>query len=169
MSSQVPYAEPLTAPFDTGGGWQDVITIPQPAAGGQLIYQTPGEFIERPRGMTFQVTTDATVGNRYVLVRIEDGNGGVYLREGAGVAIPASVVVAVGINAGRSAGESTGGLSLFCRMPDVFMQPGHLMRVTLQGVQAGDQFSIARMLVERFSTDPAKRRSRSRVHFDGAS
>lgn len=168
MSSSPPYAEPLLDESGSGGGYLDTVAFDAVGAGVDMTRQVPGQAIERPRSLVVRLVTDATVGNRFVEVRYEDGNGGVFGLEGAALAIAASQDLLLAFNASRGSSERVAGSSLLSRLPDGFLSPGHLLRVHVVGVQAGDQLSAGRLLVERYSTDPAiLRRGKERRRLGG--
>lgn len=156
------YAEPETIPAGVGGGWQDVVAIPQPAAGAGVAYSIKGEYITRPVAITFRLVTDANVANRVAHVDFEDGNGGVYAFCSGGADQAAGLTWRYGFY--PNAAPTTSSVSPIKRtvpMPDVFLSPGHLLRIVVDNIQVGDQLSqIFLVLDQRYTGKPRDRHRR---------
>lgn len=162
--SQVEYAnEPNITPAGRGDGFQDVVTVANPAVATGFTFQVDGAYIVRPVIVTYLYTSDANVANRFPVLQYEDGNGSVLAATAPNGAIVASkatlVTFALNLGVNLNALDLVRGGPL----PDVFMQPGWLMRVVMGAGAAGDQLSGIRIVVDKFPTGtrPAAAKHRS--------
>lgn len=152
-----PRAEPYTEPYGSAAGWQEIVPIPNPAAGAPAIYKNPGEYYSRLISAVFRLACSGVAGNRAPRIQWEDGNGGIYA-----LALNISNLTATqaGVFSGFAAVGSNGGTAsngYIFGIPDVFLEPGHLLRITAPTFDAGDQLSLIFLVFDRFPTEHVRR------------
>jgi hypothetical protein len=135
------------------GGWQELVTVPNPAAGGGYTYTVEGQYTSRPLAVHFRVVTDGTAGNRTITLKYQDDAGIPFLSMGAPVTIPASSTYDVSF--WRLLGQPDWPIvtTIVAPLADVFLFPGWQLALGIDTVKATDQLSRIRILWERYSTD----------------
>lgn len=160
-----PYAEPLTGAAGAGRGWQQTILGARPAVGTEFTRKVPGEVIERPRIVTFQLGTSVAAGNRLATVRAEDADGNIIAQSLADNTMAAGQTQWYSFFSNAPlihfATQNRGQASLW----DLFMEPGWVLRIGVDSIAAADQLTFIYITVDRYPTDdPWNPRSHPHVH-----
>lgn len=136
-------------PSTAGAGRLRSITGTNPAAGVEISEAVPAGVRWRISAITFALTTDATVANRFVGLKIDDGVNALFVA-GSNVAQAASGTTTYTGAAGLGAfGNATNALLIL--LPDNLVLPaGSRIRTTTAALQAGDDYGAPQYLVEEF-------------------
>lgn len=129
----------------------DVITLApaNPAAGAGAVVTVPTGRVWRPRSVAGTLTTSAAVATRFVFVQAAD----------AGAAALARTVQVNGIAAGLAANctfaqgaiTNPGSVqSLHGGLFDLHLTAGQTLTLSAIAIQAGDQFSVVRIVIEQW-------------------
>ena len=139
------------------GGYIDVITLPNPAAGSASVtHIVPGDVWEMPLRVTATLTADANVATRSVDVRI--------LKDG--------VTDIAGLDNAQTIAASGQGIWIWERgqtietsgqkgrkrspMPDILLAPGGSMILRVTAVQAGDTLTNLQWTFMRWRNRPRR-------------
>lgn len=137
-------------------GWQDTFRIPDPAAGAGVVARViPGVAWERLSLAKVRLVTDAVVGNRFVLAEFLDGDGQVVHSVPASGAVPASTTIDCWVAVGGAQAAGTAGNSN-APIPDLILPSGWTFQFQVFGMDAADQLSNARIVVQRFPTSAVR-------------
>lgn len=143
----------LASPFTYGGAYPNWFTIDNPAAGATVTYVVPGEFAVRPVAAHSVLTTDANAANRVPTIDYLDAHGNVYLRNGAGLVVTASTTSqAFEWSTTRAVAEWAANTPIFAPLQPAILYPGFQIRFNVSNIQATDQLSALRLMVECFPT-----------------
>ena len=136
-------------------GWQELIKPPSPAFGANFTRVVPVETYERVVALRYQLATSAVVGNRFPQIRFADQDGSDFLRSaGAGTIVAsASVLPSLVVNGAGNVGGTTG--DTFGTLPDLLLPPLYSISIAVAGIDAGDQISNIRMIIQRIPADVA--------------
>lgn len=140
----------LLEPFAYGRGWSEIVYGDQPAAGASFALQIQGAADTRLVSATYRLVTSAAVASREVVVGLDDGNGKLYAREGASVLQTASTTQDYAGGSWRGIAEWNTGTLVFHPLPNLFMEGGHVLRLTVLNIDAADQLSNIVLYLERF-------------------
>jgi hypothetical protein len=129
-----------------------VVAIPHPAAGAGFTYSAPGSQRTRIVTVAFQLVTSATVATRTVVVSYKDSDGTVFYSVPAPFTQAASKTTeysfALGIvNYGVNDGANIGG-----PLPDVTLDVGESLVVTVTNVDTTDAVTNVRLYAEQYPT-----------------
>lgn len=122
-----------------------VIPVGTPAAGGGFTRTFEESEYWLLLAVTLQLVTDATVGNRNVVVALTDGAGGTIVRTVSGFAqTPSSTA---NYSFARSSSEWDSDLATVASGPlfDIPVAPGDSLVVSITGAGAADQMSAVRL------------------------
>ena len=129
-----------------------VISTAAPAAGAESVTTVPAGKRWRLLGMYATLTTSATVATRIPSLVIDDGTNVLFRTVPTVSGIAAST--AVGISASTTGGvgaSQTGVIYPQFQLPDpatLLLQPGWRIRWITTAIDAADQWSIARLVVD---------------------
>lgn len=136
-------------------GWLEVIYVPRPAAGAFWSHVVDGRYYERVLAVAFTLVTSAVVANRVISVQLADNNGTVLAAVPAAGAVTAGSTASPSLTAGAPgfASAAAGGVPGY--LPDILAPPGWVWSVAGSGLDAGDQFSVIALTVQRYPNDSA--------------
>ena len=135
-----------------GNVFQKVVETAAPAAGAESITTVPAGKYWRLASFYATLTTDATVATRIPVLIIDDGTNVLWRGLSATTGVAAGLSMAFGSGAhygtyATQAGVSVAGFSLID--PDWFvLEPGWRIRTLTTAIVAGDQWGIARLVVQ---------------------
>lgn len=148
-----PVSEGLLQPFAHGAGFQDFISLTTPAAGANLSVTVGGDRIVRVLGARCNITTDANVANRFVSLDYINARAQTMMRNAAGLVVTASTTnQKFEWTAQRTDAQWAANTPVLAPVFPLFLYPGSIVQITLDNIQAGDQISLASLVVERFDT-----------------
>jgi len=137
--SSLPLAfAPLPADADPGTAFNDVIRVKSPFVATRLLVTVPGEYFYYPLSLDFGLTTDATVGNREVLLIVFDEQTQEVTRQPVTGSQPNVVGYRYNWNISTGAGYSDGAANFAAPLPPRLMPPGYQIGVQVNGIAAGD-------------------------------
>lgn len=145
------YPETLPRSSIEGRGLMRIVTGAVPAAGADISDAVPAGRQWILRGARFQLTAAVAVANRIVSLMIDDGAGNIAVESTVGFLQAAAVVELYSFAPGL-AGVAGGGVVSCGFAFESRLLPGWLIRTRTQNVQAADQFTAAKYLVEEFIT-----------------
>jgi hypothetical protein len=138
---------PVTSPFDQRGLIRSVLGT-NPGAGVEITETVPAGVMWRLSSIAFRLVTDATAGNRQVILRLDDGSS-------TFADIPAPAVQIALLDVGYTFGD---GLTSFASAFDqiaptprgVLLQAGWRIRTLTTNLQAGDNFGAPEFNIEEW-------------------
>lgn len=136
-------------------GWQQLVQVAAPAAGQQWSYKVDGRYFERLIAVYFTLTTSAVVANRFPLVTVKDNNGVIIATVPAGSTVPATTNLLVSLFIGAPGFAVGTAFNTAGCLPDLILPPDYTWSSSILGGDAGDQFSVVTLLVQRFPNDAA--------------
>lgn len=146
-------AEGLVSDFGDQSRFLDTIDVTSPSAGANATVTVPGDYGIRVLAATATLTTSATVANRFLSLDYISGRGVTYVRNGAGLVVTASTTnQAFHWNVARTVAEWAANTPVFVPLFGYFLQPGWVVQFTVDNIQAADQLSAIRLVVERYLT-----------------
>lgn len=123
----------------------EVITIPAPGAGNQLVFNFPGDRVWRIRSILASYTTSAVVANRQPALTLKRGTD-VVLAVPQGITVPASSAVFVSWSLyGPQAGAVTPFGVVATPLPEIIIPGGWTFSTLVSAGDVGDawgQFNI---------------------------
>lgn len=120
-----------------------------PAAGTEFSETVPAGARWRLVTMTFTFTTDATVANRFIKIRLDDG-ANAYAFFPALAAQAASLSNAYTLANGLNAQDVVSNQALIPYGVDISLAAGHRIQTSTVGLQAGDDYGAAAVYVEEW-------------------
>jgi hypothetical protein len=131
-----------------------VIETEAPAAGAESITVIPAGKAWRVMSFIATLTADATVANRLPSLVIDDGTN-VLVRVFASTNVTAAQsvlfsAITAGVNSSGLAGVGLGSVPLLDPM-FLVLQPGWRIRTLTTAIVAGDQWGIARLVVDEIA------------------
>lgn len=150
----VPRTRGLTDEAMYGYGWQEVVTIANPAAGAEVTYPITGQYQTRVHSIVFLLTTGAAVANRYVTVQYLGGDGVPFAYSGAAVLVTASSTAQFSGDVNRGTAEWNAGTGVFFPLADAILNPGEQVKIDVDSIQAADTLTAIRLMVDRYPTGP---------------
>lgn len=158
MSTHDHGAAPVTefelGTFSYGRGFFEIVQGSNPGAGAEFTVAIPGQFVSKLRTVTFLLTTSAVVANRQVTVEYQDGNGNAWIQAGAAVNVLAGSVQEFSAYIGGGNGAWNTGTPVFFGLPDVFLEPGRVLVIDVDGIDVSDTLTKIQLGWERFPTGP---------------
>lgn len=131
-------------------GFVTTIFDPAPAAGSNWSYSIPAYQMYKIRGISFTLTTSATVANRRVHINFNTPQGGDF-KLISSVDHAASLARVYTIFPMSSPGVFSSDNDIFIPMPDnLFLETDTTISSEVVNLQAGDQFSIVNIWVEKW-------------------
>lgn len=137
---------------------QELIEGDTPAAGAEYVYRVPGDWDVRPLVVWCQLATDATAGNRQLVLELRDGQGRRYAIFGTDVQLSPSSSQEFAFQAGAPEGMWPVDDVAVVPLQPLYMWPTYQLALRIVGAGAGDQLSGIRLTVEKYTTARARRR-----------
>lgn len=127
----------------------------QPAAGAMFSRTIPGQYFERLLTVFFRLVTDANVAERQVAIEYRDSAARRFAFAAPVTTQGESTTTDYAFQAflGQSDWEADG--TVMVTLPPLILSPGHDWRIFVGAIEATDQLSAIRFVVERFLTGPA--------------
>lgn len=144
----------LAQPFSLFRGTVETFSIANPAAAGNFTRQTGQGYWERYIAITFTLVTDANAANRQVSIEWLDADNNRLTGTTAPVFEIASTTFRYYGYLNANANSTSVALRQNFSLPWLFLQPGWSITSNINGVQAGDQISAIRGVVERIGIGP---------------
>jgi len=135
-----------------GPGVLRSITGTNPAAGAEISESVPANARWRPLSIDFVLVTDATVANREVVLRINDGATPV-AEVNTGVSQTATQTRRYSFTRNVQRGTPTASTTITAPMPDVWLPENFILTTLTAGLVAGDDFGGPMLLVEEWIED----------------
>lgn len=158
MVTPLPHSPSDTARLMAGApgfavGWQELIRIPNPAAGAQWTHTVDGRYYERLVSVRYQFVTSAVVANRNLSVLLKDNNGAPVTgsRGGFNVVASSTLVANLMIGAADFGSDSVG--ATYGYLPHLIVPPGWVWGSDVVSMDVADQFSSIVLVVQRFPSD----------------
>jgi hypothetical protein len=134
-----------------GRGFLDVITPPDPAAGANITVALGGQRFAIVRSVIVTLTTDANVANRFLSVDYKWGTRFTLMRNAATVLVTASTTNQVfQFDNQHTVSEWNTGTMVFAPLSPIPLFAGVGVSLTVDSIQATDQLSSCKILIERF-------------------
>lgn len=132
----------------------NTLVVPQPAAGGELLFTNDGAKTRLIISLAFDFTTSAVVGNRAISLRGGSSDGAFFTCV-AGVVQAASATVEYGAFVGGTRNGSAGGNTCI-GLPSFGLPlfPGWTLFTSTDNLDVGDQFTRAVVLALEYETGP---------------
>lgn len=152
MTTPAPAIRGLLSPLTYGPGRAVVVPVAAPAAGASWGTQkVTGEAFLRLKLATVSIVTSAVVANRAVSLDFQDADGNLLFRAPAAAVQAASLTVQYSFGWGYDAATNLGAAQA-APLPDVFLEPGWRVVLTVGAIDVADQVSKGALLFERLYT-----------------
>lgn len=135
--------------------FRDARALKTPAPGSGVIYDTDGNWYELVDSLFATFTTDATVGNRTVLVRVVDGSNKIVYDVPAPQPQPPGTATDYTASADLGFAYSPGSGFQVIALPPILLLPTWELRLTFQGPGGVDAFSAVYLVSTKIPTGPA--------------
>jgi len=145
----------LGQPAGSGLSFQQVIDGQNPAAGAGYRLSMDGRYRSRLVTCVFTLTTDGNAANRYVTVQHLGADGLPYSVSAASVLVTASTTQRFAGSISRTIAEWNTGTDVLFPLDPVFLDLGGVLRIDVNGAQAGDQLSGIKLCFDQYPTDPS--------------
>lgn len=122
-----------------------LLAAAQPAAGAGVTVQVPGADYQTLICVAFRLVTSAVVGNRTPKVSVVGGDGVFVASCAAGFATTAGTTVDYSFANGLHEWDSAGTTVASGPCPNIPLEDGDTVTVTVDGIDAGDQLSRVRV------------------------
>jgi hypothetical protein len=124
-----------------------IIQSTNPIAGAEFSLTVPDRRIWKPLALSAVLVTDATIINRRPSLVFDNGTD-IFARIAAGTVNSESGTYRWSWIRGTTAMEDNEGKVSVCPLPsDLIMLPGYRIRSLTNGIQAGDDWGVATLLV----------------------
>lgn len=131
-----------------------VASRPAPSAGAEFTLSAPGQGLWRVMSLAFTLTTSAVVANRRVALLADDATD-VWFAAESTVDVAASLTTRFGAYPGAAAaGLAASVVNIPLPHGGLILQPGHRVRSSTTLIDAGDQYSAIRALVQEYPYGP---------------
>lgn len=142
------------AGFPIGSGFLDVITPADPAAGANITVTTGPQLYLVVRSVLVTLTTDATAANRFLSVDYKLGSRYTVVRNAATVLVTASTTAQVfQLDGQHAVSEWNTSTMVFAPLLPLALPSGWIVALTVDSIQATDQLSSCKIVVERYYDD----------------
>lgn len=144
---------PVANSIDTRPGGGQIVTISgtNPAAGAEVSMSVPSGQIYRILAINFSLTTDANAANRRVHVQFQSETTGMTIDCYGDTDQAASVSRTYSCAAFGATPATTDDNDIIIPIPqDIYLPAGGDIKTATTNKQAGDDYGIPRVLVERF-------------------
>jgi hypothetical protein len=149
-----PVLHGLTSEFAHGRAFSEVVPLVNPAVATGFTYTVGGNYWERIAALSFVLTSDGNAANRAVLLKIRDGLGATLAAVPTAAVQVASKAYTYSYTGSQAPVNDTVNLVNTQPLPQLFLQPGFTVVVSIGAVQVGDQISAIRVYREAFDTGP---------------
>ena len=122
-----------------------LVAAPQVAAGAGVTVQVPGADYQELIAVAFRLVTSAVVGNRTPKVSVVGGDNVFVCSVAAGFATTAGTTVDYSFCYGLHEWDSAGTTVASGPCPNLPLEDGDTVTVTVDGIDAGDQLSRVRV------------------------
>lgn len=139
----------LLLPYAYGRGYPELIKVPNPGAGNNVLIKVPGSEAWRVITAQCLLTTDAVVNNRAVRLTYTDADGTEFFHGAASGTVAASLTSLTQWFIGSSAAAAMGDGSRVQALPNMFLQPSHQININVFLLDAGDTITNTTLFVER--------------------
>lgn len=126
-----------------------VVAIDTPAAGSELAYKYGQNEFWKPRCLSFQVVTSATVANRLVHLDLLDGAGNIIGRFSSGFTQSASLTTVYTFGVDLNVYGANAAASLGAPIPDLWLHPGCSLAIGVANIDTTDQISAVNLTVDQ--------------------
>jgi hypothetical protein len=146
------YTLGLTRTIGHGRAFSQLLRPASPAAGAGLTLTPSGNYWFLGDSLSFTLATNSTAALRSVTFQIQDADGTPI------ATVPSALTVTASTTANYTYLSTVNGESGFDNgpilnvYPQLFVQPGYKLLLTVNNVQTGDQLSGIRHYVQRFDT-----------------
>lgn len=127
----------------------ELVIAASPAAGAEFTQAVDG-YWWRLLTIFVRIVTDANAANRTILIEYRDQAGNVYHRNGNPVTYPASQTEDFSFSCFHPRGEWEVSATNLVPLAPLMLPPTHVFAIAVTNVQATDQLSRIRYVVERF-------------------
>ena len=142
----------LSRPFSHGLVLNDTGPITSPAAGAGFTYTVGGEYWEMWEALTFTLVTDANAATRQVFLTIQDQDSVPLARIPAGGTQITGLTRVYSFVRGITTPQALVVDTFLSPLPDLILQTGWKVVVSISSVQVGDQVSLIRAPRVKFVT-----------------
>lgn len=129
--------------------WQELITVPNPAAAANATYQISGRAYELIETVRFTVATSAVVGTRTPFLAFTDGDGNEFIRWPIGFTLPASNSNVCQYAADYNGSITSDAVATMATMTKMVLPSGYGVTIGNFNAQAGDQISAIKIVTRR--------------------
>jgi hypothetical protein len=133
-------------------GYPELVYGAAPAAGADFSYAVTGAYFVRLVSVYCKFVADANVASREVVVSYEDAGGNRYGLAGINTTVTAGNTAYYAFSALQPEAIATVDSSALAPLSSLLLPPTHGFKLHVVNVQAGDQLSQIRFVVERFYT-----------------
>lgn len=135
-----------------GGAYQpsQVVAPPQPAAGGGFTYKISIAELVIVRSVAFTLVNAAAVAARLVSLDFLDGTGVVLARASSGFTTATGITTVFTFAAGINVYGANDAAAIGAPIPELVLVAGQSIRVNIGAVNAADQISNARVVVDQY-------------------
>ncbi len=127
----------LLGPFGDRQGWQDIIALPTPAPGANLVRVVDGAVWERVLAIRCRIVTSAVVANRGAQWRVTDAAGNEVIDAAVAQNIAAIATGFVTAWPGSSAVPTSLNGKNSASFPDMIIPPGYVYGLYFQNLDTG--------------------------------
>lgn len=155
MSEAPGYAASLLAtPLGKARGYTRMINLPVPLAGQPVKYTVPPDRYQRLVMLYTGFVSSAVVANRFPRLEFRDQDGALFGAFTSIYAIPATDTVDFTWAHGWPSPTSATSADMAFGLPDLVMENGWSINITALALDAGDQFTTPKAVIETFPTGP---------------
>lgn len=142
-----------------GAAIPQIIEGTAPGANTNFSLSLDSRWVWRFKSVKFTLTTDANAANRIVSFDYADGNGSVFLKNGAGVLVTASTTGLVfqgkahqGVSDFTSSGSDL--TAIYFPIESVYLVGSQQVQINVVNKQAGDTLTAIRLYAEQYLNRP---------------
>jgi len=143
----------LTQPIGIGLGVQEPFSMQTPAAGAGFTFTCDGRGQRRLSSLVFTLAASAVVASRYPALEFRGGDGNAYAVAAVAATLTAGNTQRYVFATNYAAQAWNTGTDAFAPLPAVFLSPGDTLVLTIASVDAGDQVTLVRGVMERYPLD----------------
>jgi len=137
--------------YSTEGPGELVGVLPaNPGAGVDFSIAVPAQRRYRPISLTAKLVTSATVANRFVHATVQDGGGDIFSNATQATAQTATQTVTYTFGPGLTSQIINDGVAVITLPSNLTLLAGWTIQSLTTGIQAGDQWSLISLAVERW-------------------
>lgn len=133
-------------------GFPELVKVPNPAAGATYTYTVTGEYAVRFVAVYCKFVADANAASREITVEYRDDGTQRFALSGINTTVTATNTAYYAFNAFQPAAVATVDSTALVPLMPILLMPTWSMKLNVLNVQAGDQLSQIRLVIERFYT-----------------